>query len=208
MMVKAKGGKVWHKKDKAAGVAPEGLRGLDKEATWSYSKADGWLYGHGAFCLTTHGIPLVSLFCRMPNATHEAKRREREVIGLEGFIETVCLDSKADDEKLWRRLREKQGIKLLTVPRRKMDKSGRRQAMIAEQEKVENRALYRQRKMTVEPMQGLMKEGFGLESCWYRGEEANRWAFAAMGVAVQIAQYEAYREGGSTWKIKEAVLGL
>jgi hypothetical protein len=29
-----------------------------------------------------------------------------------------------------------------------------------------------------------------------------------MGVAVQIAQYEAYREGGSTWKIKEAVLGL
>jgi hypothetical protein len=27
-------------------------------------------------------------------------------------------------------------------------------------------------------------------------------------VAVQIAQYEAYREGRSTWKIKEAVLGL
>lgn len=54
MMVKAKGGKVWHKKAKEQNIVPVGLTGLDKEATWSYSKADGWLYGHGTFCLTSH----------------------------------------------------------------------------------------------------------------------------------------------------------
>jgi hypothetical protein len=199
---------VWHKKDKAAGSVPLGLSGLDKAATWSYSKADGWIYGHGTFCLTTHGIPLVGLFCWMPNAAHEGKRMEREVTRLQGLIETVCMDSKADDEKMYRRLREQQGITLLTVPRRKMDKSARRQAMIAEQKQAENRRIYRQRKVTVEPMQALMKEIFGIENCWFRGDEANRWAFAALGVAVQMAQYDAYEAGTSTWKVKGAVLGL
>jgi len=61
-MVKARGGKVWHKQAKAAGEVPKGLTGLDKEATWSYSKADGWIYGHGTFCLTSHGKSVVGLF--------------------------------------------------------------------------------------------------------------------------------------------------
>jgi hypothetical protein len=41
-----------------------------------------------------------------------------------------------------------------------------------------------------------------------RGDEANRWLFAAMGIAIQIAQHRAYRRGTSTWNIKEEVLGL
>jgi hypothetical protein len=208
MMVKAKGGKVWHKKAKAANEVPEGLTGLDKEATWSYSNTDGWIYGHGTFCLTSHKKSVVGLFIWMPNSASEAKRLGAEIGAFANVLETVCMDSKADDEPLYTHLLKEHGIKLLTVPKKEMDKSERRQLMIAEQMKEENRAIYRQTGVTVEPMQGLIKDLFDLENCWMRGNRSNRWLFAAMGVAVQMAQHQADKKNESTWKIKEAVCGL
>ena len=208
MMVKAKGGRVWHKKDKQAGIVPQGLRGLDKEASWSFSKTDGWIYGHGTFCLTSHDKSVVGLFLWMSNSASEAKRLAQEIPAFAEFLETVCMDSKADDEVMYSDLKDKYGIKLLTVPRTAMDKSERRQKMIAEQMKKENRLIYKQRSVTVEPMQGLLKDIFGLEDCWMQGNESNRWLFAAMGIAVQMAQHQASANGQSTWKIKEAVCGI
>jgi hypothetical protein len=41
-------GPVWHKKDKAAGIIPEGLHGLDREADWIQSEYHGWVYGYKA----------------------------------------------------------------------------------------------------------------------------------------------------------------
>jgi hypothetical protein len=40
MMIKSKG-PVWHEKQKQKGEIPKGLTGIDKEATWSKSRADG-----------------------------------------------------------------------------------------------------------------------------------------------------------------------
>jgi hypothetical protein len=99
MMNKAKG-PVWHKKQKEQGIIPEGLRGIDKEATWCKSNADGWVYGHGTFTIT-----------------------------------------------------------------------------------------------------------FDIDHCWMRGDSNNRWLFAAMGLTIQMHQFEAYKKGKSTWNIKEQVLG-
>lgn len=206
-MTPARGG-VWHKKDKANGIVPDGLTGLDKQATWSYSLADGWIYGHGSFALVSHKLPVLLQFKWMPNSAHEAKRMESEIIEFANLVDIVCMDSKADDEKMFTRLKTKQGIKLLTVPRQKMDKSEPRKQMIAEQMTALNRQIYKQRSITVEPMQGLVKELFELEKCWMRGDESNRWLFAAMGIAVQIAQRVAYLNNSSTWNIKDEVLGL
>lgn len=80
--------------------------------------------------------------------------------------------------------------------------------MIAEQMREENRLIYKQRATTVEPMQGLIKDLFGLEDCPMRGNRSNRWLFAAMGIAVQMAPHEADQQNKSTWRIKEAVCGL
>src|SRR5258708_14486319 len=41
-------GPVWHKKDKAAGIIPEGLHGLDTQADWIHSDYHGWVYGYKA----------------------------------------------------------------------------------------------------------------------------------------------------------------
>jgi hypothetical protein len=67
---------------------------------------------------------------------------------------------------------------------------------------------YQKRSTTVEPMQGIVKDIFELDACWMRGNANNRWLFAAMGIAVQMAQLQAYRENRSTWEIKSDVLGL
>lgn len=199
---------MWHKKDKEAGVVPKRLRGLDKEATWGRSNADGWIYGHGTFCLTSHDKTVVGLFIWMPNSGHEGKRLGEEIPEFADFLDVICMDSKADDEKMYSNLKAEYGIKLLTVPRKDMDKSEARQKMIAEQMTVENRLIYKQRGITVEPMQGVIKDIFSLEECWMRGNRSNRWLTAAMGIAVQMAQHQADRENKSTWKIKEAVCGL
>jgi hypothetical protein len=70
-----------------------------------------------------------------------------------------------------------------------------------------NKKIYQQRRYTVEPRQGLLQEIFELERCWMRGHPHNRWLFAAMGVAVQMHQYRAWRAGRSPWAIKQEVLG-
>lgn len=207
MMVRAKG-PVWHKKQKAKGIIPKGLTGIDKEATWGKSKADGWVYGHGTFCITTHEIPVVGIFQWMPNCGNEAKRMEKEIISHRDLIRKVFMDSKADDQKLYFRLRDDHGIQLVTQPRKGMDKSESRQQMIAEMWTKESKIEYKERSVMVEPMQGLMKEIFELECCWMRGDANNRWLYAAMGIAVQMAQLKAYRENQSTWKIKTEVLGV
>jgi hypothetical protein len=207
MMVKARG-PVWHQKQRKQGKIPDGLPGLDREATWSYSCADGWVYGHGTFSLVSHHRAVVGLFQWMPNSAHEAKRLKAEIIKFSGLVKKVCMDSKADDQQLYRSLKREHRLPLLTVARQGMDKTPARKQMIREMQTAGNRKIYQQRKVTVEPMQGLVKELFELETCWMRGDEANRWLFAAMGIAIQIAQHRAYRRGTSTWNIKEEVLGL
>jgi len=207
MMIKSRG-PVWHKKQKDQGIIPKGLRGIDRQATWCYSAPDGWIYGHGSFCLASHGTPVLGIFAWMPNSASEAKRLEAEITDLSGLVKKVCMDSKADDQTLYYRLKRERHMQLLTVPRRGLDKSATRRQMIRETQTKANRRIYRQRMTTVEPMQGLVKELFDLESCWMRGNASNRWLFAAMGVAVQMAQHRAYRCRTSTWKIKREVLGV
>lgn len=89
-----------------------------------------------------------------------------------------------------------------------MDKSESRQKMIKQMLTKTNLKDYKKRATTVEPMQGLVKEIFQLERCWMRGDDSNRWLFAAMGIAIQIAQWNAFKNNTSTWNIKQDVLGL
>ncbi len=117
MMVKARG-PVWHQKQRKQGILPKGLHGLDHDATWRYSKADGWAYGHGTFCMTTHGLNVLGAFKWMPNSANEAKRMETELAPLERLVKVACMDHKADDYPLYRRLKDTYDIQLLTSMRR------------------------------------------------------------------------------------------
>ena len=208
MMVKAKG-PVWHAKHKKLGIIPKGLRGVDKEATWAKSKAKGWVYGHGTFMLTSFRLPVVGMFKWIVNSENEAKRMETEIVKYERLIRKVFMDSKADDAKMYFRLKQDYQIQLITSPRKGMDKTPLRRKMISEMLTEQNRKDYVKRSTTVEPMQGLIADIFELKTgCWMRGNDNNKWLFAAMGVAVQMAQLDALIEKRSTWNIKQHVLGV
>lgn len=206
MMNRARG-PVWHPKQKNAGIVPKKLRNLDREATWSFSYADGWVYGHGSFCVVAHEIPMLGRFVWMPNSAHEGKRLEPELRPFAAQVKMVLMDSKADDQKLHAQLKEQYGIRLVSPPRPNTNKSDSRRQLIAEMWTPENRKIYHQRATMVEPMQSLVKHLFELERCWMHGNANNRWLFAAMGVAVQMAQYRAWQANQSTWKIRKLVLG-
>ena len=206
MMVRARG-PVWHRKHQQQGIIPAGLKGLDTEATWSYSKSDGWVYGHGTFCMVACAHCMLGAFKWMRNSANEAKCMWLETGKLQGLITTVLMDSKADDKDLFRELRRQRGILLLTTPRKGSAISPERQRMVKVLKQKRHQHLYQQRRYTVEPMQGLIKDIFDLETCWMRGQAHNRWLFAAMGVVIQMHQYRAWQEGRSTWAIKQEVLG-
>lgn len=206
MMVHARG-PVWHRKQQKQGIIPKGLRGLDTDATWSYSKSDGWVYGHGTFCMMACKSRVLGAFKWMRNSGNEAKRMWLETGKLQGLITTVLMDSKADDKDLFFEFQRQRRMLLLTTTRKGKDKSPERRRMIKVLKEKKNQRLYKQRSYTVEPMQGLVKDIFDLDRCWMRGNENNRWLFAAMGVVVQMHQYRAWEEGRSTWAIKQEVLG-
>lgn len=206
-MIKAKG-PVWHQKDRKKGIIPKGLRGVDKQATWGKSKADGWVHGHGTFSITPHNIPIVGIFQWMSNSGNDAKRMEKEIVKYESIIKTVCMDSKADDQKMYWNLKKEHGIQLVTSPRKYRNPSIERKQYINNMLTKKNRKIYKNRSITVEPMQGLMADIFELDKCWMRGIVNNRWLFAAMGIAVQMAQLQAHKNKQSTWNIKSMVLGI
>ena len=206
MMNRAKG-PVWHKKQKEQGIIPKGLRGIDKDATWCKSQAAGWVYGHGSFCLTSHKHPVLGCFVWMRNSANEAKRMWLETFHVKEQVDYLAMDSKADDAPLFREFKRQRKINLITSCRATMDKTPPRKKMIAFMGKPKHKKIYRERAYKVEPMQGLVKDIFELDRCWMRGDDNNRWLFAAMGLTIQMHQLQAFKQGRSTWNIKEQVLG-
>jgi len=200
-------GPIWHKKQKDKGIIPKGLRGVDKEATWCKSHADGWVYGHGSFSMTSHRNPVLGCFIWMKNSGNEAKRMWHETFNLKGIVDFVSMDSKADSYPLFREFRRQRSMTLVTSSRRNQNKNKNRIEMHRLMKTPKLKQIYKERSCRVEPMQGLIKDIFDLDRCWMRGNSSNRWLFAAMGIAVQMHQLTAFKEKRSTWKIKVEVLG-
>jgi hypothetical protein len=186
-------GPVWHAKPKAHRSIPDDLRGVDQEATWGKSHDDGWVDGHGSFCMVSHRPCVPGAFKYMRNSAHAAKRLWLKTGHLRGMIETVVMDGKADDQALFAEFQRQCGMTRWTTPRKNSDHTAERQQMINVLPQPKHYRLRKQRGQTVEPMQGLVKDLFALERCWMRGHRHNRWLFAAIGVTVQMHQARALK---------------
>jgi hypothetical protein len=183
MLVRAQG-PVWHQKQTKQGSVPQGLRGLDKEATWGKSCADGGIDGHGTFSMTPHQRPMVGICQWRPNSGHEATRRQQEVTTSAGLGSSIFMDSKADDQHLSFDLQNNHHLQRVTVPCKGMDTSESRKKMIRRMLTTNHKKDSKERSTPVEPRQGLVADIFTRERCWMRGEVNNRGRFAAMGLAV------------------------
>jgi hypothetical protein len=205
-MVNAKG-PVWHQQQTQQGILPKGWRGLDREAPWGTSRADGWLDGQGTCSLTPPRRPMVGIGPGRANAGNEATRRAQAIITDAGIVKKSCRDRMADDQPLYVRRKKDPRLQLVTVPRTGMHTSASRQKRLTHMLPTPNTQDDKARSSTVEPRQGLVAEICARARCGLRGEANNRWLFAARGRAVQMAPWRAGTHKRSTWNVQSAVVG-
>jgi hypothetical protein len=205
-MIQARG-PLWPRQPHKLGRIPQGLTGLDTAASWSDRKSDGWVYGHGTCWMVACRNRRLGAFTWRRHRAPEATRLWLETGQWKGWMTTVLMASTADAQALcFQRPRQRRVLRLTTT-RQGTDTSPARQRMSKVLTQRKHKRLYQQRSSTVEPMQGLVKDIFDLETCWMRGHANNRWLFAAMGVVVQRHQDHAWQEGRSPWAITQEVLG-
>ena len=186
-LFKAKG-PVWHSKDRAAGRIPEGLRGLDTDATWSKSGYHGWVYGYGLHITTTaSGFPIIAI-------TDTAKVSEKTVLDqitpplIQRNIGYLVADDGYTDLNRIEQL-AKQGLLLITPALRVTRKKGDRYLQYLNQPQLHG--YQHQRKVAIEPIFELLKMVLATDNNHKQlpvSGKANVATFLALGVvALQMA---------------------
>jgi hypothetical protein len=101
-------GPAWHKRDRARGVVPPGLKGVDREAAWGYSgDYHGWVYGYGLELVVTapaaarSGRAAFPLLASVDVASlHEQRSFAAKIPDLPQSTRHVLLDSGYDGDDL------------------------------------------------------------------------------------------------------------
>jgi hypothetical protein len=156
-------GPVWHKKDKEAGIVPEGLHGLDDEADWIQSSYHGWVYGYKAHVTTSVSSATVRvvLDATVTGSACESHVLEDRIDELPPTIETLLLDAGYDDGDLIDRCAQR-GITVLAplskpVGQSTSQKRRDRAAYLASDA---GQAWYKQRGSSIEPFFATIKSLF------------------------------------------------
>jgi len=166
-------GPVWHKKDKEAGIVPEGLHGLDREADWIQSSYHGWVYGYKAHVTTsvspaTVRIVLDATVTGSACESHVLDNRLDELLPL---IETLLLDAGYDDGDLIDRCAQR-GITVLAPLSKPIGQSTSqvrrdRAAYLASDA---GQAWHKQRASSIEPFFATIKDLFELDPLPVQGK--------------------------------------
>lgn len=159
-------GPVWHKKDKAIGNIPVGLRGLDQEADWIHSSYHGWVYGYKAH-VTMSVSPAtvrITLDATVTGSACESHVLKERLADLPKTMDTLLLDAGYDDGDLITTCQQ-HSIQVLVPLAKPIGKS-------TSQERRERAAYlasplgklrYRQRGSSIEPFFATIKDFFGLD---------------------------------------------
>jgi len=166
-------GPVWHKKDKAAGVIPEGLRGLDTEADWIQSTYHGWVYGYKAHVTISAAATTVRavLNAAVTGSACESHVLQSQLDDLPPLVKTLLLDAGYDDGELLADCTQR-GLQVL-VPLSKpvgTSTSQARRDRAAYLASPEGKARYRQRGCSIEPFFATLKDFFHLDPLPVQGK--------------------------------------
>jgi hypothetical protein len=166
-------GPVWHKKEKAAGIVPEGLHGLDKEADWIQSDYHGWVYGYKAHVSisvapTTVRVVLGATVTGSACESHVLQVRIKE---LPPMLRTLLLDAGYDDADLIAEC-AKHGIEALVPLSKPVGKSTAqdRRDRAAYLSSLQGKARYRLRGCSIEPFFATLKDFFHLDPLPVQGK--------------------------------------
>lgn len=166
-------GPVWHKKDKATGIIPDGLHGVDVEADWIQSEYHGWVYGykaHVSISVAPTTVRVVLDACVTGSAC-ESHILQARVGDLPPLLRTLLLDAGYDDGALIATC-AKSGIEVLAPLSKPVGKSTPqdRRDRAAYLASPEGKARYRQRGSSIEPFFGTVKDFFHLDPLPLQGK--------------------------------------
>jgi hypothetical protein len=166
-------GPVWHTKDKAAGIVPKGLQGLDREAAWIQSSYHGWVYGykaHVSISVSTATVRVV-LDATVTGSACESHVLSERLAGLPATIECFLLDAGYDDAPLLAACQTR-GMEVL-VPLAKpigLSTSEERRKRAAYLASAEGKSRYQQRSTSIEPFFASLKDFFALDPLPVQGK--------------------------------------
>ncbi len=166
-------GPVWHKKDKEAGIVPEGLHGLDQEADWIQSTYHGWVYGYKAH-VTISVSPAtvrVVLDATVTGSACESHVLQDRLDGLPPTLDTLLLDAGYDDGPLIAAAAQR-GIRVLAPLAKSIGQSTPqdRRDRAAYLDSPPGKARYAQRGTSIEPFFGTFKDFFCLDPLPLQGK--------------------------------------
>jgi len=221
-------GPLWHKSDRRRNRIPKGLRGVDRDSDWGYSRHDGWVQGYSfeVVVSATKHRPVFPLLASADVASaKETRTFDEKIDDLPAATRNVSADSGYDSNHIAERIEysadgqrrvrrylcpeNKRGSKdpSGTKPIKPRDESHRRR--LARRKFYRSRrgkAIYRRRSQTVEPFNEWFKSLFELDHrVWHRGLENNRTqllaALFAYGVLVRYNHRRGNENGQIRWII-------
>ena len=221
-------GPVWHKRQRQRSVVP---RGVDRDASWSYSEHHGWRYGYGFEVVVTAGQrgPVFPLLSGVETASvREMKTFLAKIPDLPPQTKQVLADSGYDSNDIgeaieWTADGKRTGCQFLcrqVKPRhqatkqwretcRRRERRKRREARRKYFETPAAKRLYRRRGQTVEPFHQWFKHLFQLDdSVWHRDLDNNRTQMLAATFCYQLLLRHNHRRKLPHGQIQWALDGL
>jgi hypothetical protein len=161
-MIRAKNGRVWHRKQMASGNIPGS--GIDTDARWGFSGAKGWIFGYKLHLTCSAGKMVVPLSACITSANVYDNQKYQDLV--EHLLDTVryvVADAGYDDQNLYDYSRYR-GIRLVCPVRRYRLTKGERLEMISFYKSKKGQKIYRNRGVSIEPLFCGIKETFGIST--------------------------------------------
>jgi hypothetical protein len=178
-MITAQGPK-WHQADREADRIPEQLRNVDRDSSWGTSGYRGWVQGYGLHVEVTlpDGGPIIPLDGDFTNNTTKDAAVARALVPhLPPEVRRQLGDAGYDEPRLRAMLERRNGqgqlerALLAPVTATASTKPLRQEyAQLYQKEK----ALYAQRKVSIEPFFDRLDQAFGIKLAWMKGWRNNR----------------------------------
>lgn len=231
-MVRAAGPQ-WNQRQRKRDEVPQGLRGLDREADWGYSKHQRWVYGYSfeVVVTATKGATVLPLLASADGASAsehrsfgpkipQLPRRTRYVLADRGYDNNrygEAIEYHASGRRTGRRFLcppQKRpndpppGVPYSHNPAREPARR-HRQDRKAYLETPKGQRLSRRRGQTVEPFNEWFKNLFDLEEhVWHRGLDNNKTQLLAAIFCYQLLLRYNHRRRRSNGQIKWILDGL
>ena len=178
---------VWHKSDMEKNRLP--IAGIDTDARWGYSKSKGWAFGYKLHKSCSTGKLIVPLSAGISTANvHDGNMYCTLVDPLAGLVENILCDPAYDNSKLYQ-FSNKKHLRLIT-PIKQYPRTPPERIKLAEfYNSQEGQELYRNRKVSIEPLFQTFKDIFGIRTVPVKGL-SNVKSFVLICVLVyQLAVY-------------------